>query len=187
MAGYYDRDRNVRKTDGTYNVPGDATVAPIMNHPMTHHGNVAEYQASGIPFFQKVTCPQDDTVTVQFPFVTQWVQVIVQKDKKVAVSFQESALSHSGGNFNGTGSNDSALAGVNYVILDGSSETAGSSGMVWRMKTTQLCFLEESGTSIEVYIVAGLTGVPRDQFPDISSIIGVGATAVITTNDGTNP
>ena len=108
MAGYYDRDRNPR-TPGTEARTSAFTAAGTMNHPMTHHGNVAEYQASGIPFAQKVVCNVDHAVQVDFPFVTQWVQVIVDKDDKVQVAFQESGLAISGNGFDGGSGNSLSL------------------------------------------------------------------------------
>ena len=64
MAGYYDRDRQ-----------NDAVKpAGTMNHPITHHGNVAEYQASGFPYVITLSGAQSDT-RVKFPYVTQWICV----------------------------------------------------------------------------------------------------------------
>lgn len=181
MAGYYDRDRNPR-TPGTEARTSAFTAAGTMNHPMTHHGNVAEYQASGIPFMQKVTVSQDHAVQVDFPYVTQWVQVIVDSGTAVQVAFQESALSISSGGFDGLGSNSAPLAGTNYIVLDGNPE-GPPNGSIWRIKTNKIFFGGTENTT--VYIVAGLTNVPSTEFPDLSGIIGIGTTAVVTDNDGT--
>ena len=117
---YYDRDRNYRHpTTGADVFRG---TAGTMNHAYSHHGNVAEYQASGIPFAQKVVCNIDHAVQVDFPFVTQWVQIIVDKDDKVQVAFQESGLAISGGGFDGQGTNSPSLTGVNHVVIDAAAE-----------------------------------------------------------------
>ena len=60
MAGYYDRDRQ------------SDTIKPAgtMNHPMTHHGNTSEYQASGFPLVQVVTL-----TTAQEAVVTDTVKL----------------------------------------------------------------------------------------------------------------
>ena len=53
MAGYYDRDRNPRVNDGGStqgNRESTFSAAGTMNHPITHHGNTAEYMASGFPY-----------------------------------------------------------------------------------------------------------------------------------------
>ena len=152
MAGYYDRDRQ------------NDTVKPAgtMNHPMTHHGNTAEYQASGIPFVQKVTFSGSQDKRIDFPFVTQWVQVFCEKDKPFDVGFSNVAN--------------------NKVRLDDGDDTAPKPN-VWRVKCKSIFISSlQAGTDSSIaYVVAGLTNVPADQFPDITSLVGVGADAAITT------
>ena len=152
MAGYYDRDRqnDAIKPAGT------------MNHPMTHHGNTAEYQASGIPFIQKVTFAGTQHKRIDFPFVTQWVQVFCEKGKAFDVGFSSVAN--------------------NKVRLDDDADTAPKPN-VWRVKCKSI-FISSTQTSTDAsiaYIVAGLTNVPADQFPDITALEGVGADATIET------
>ena len=167
MAGYYDRDRNVRGTNGQYSSPSDATVAPIMNHPMTHHGNVAEYQASGIPFLYKFTTVADTVHTITFPYVTQWVQIILDDNKTMMVGYSKEGLTHSGGSLVGA----KALTGTNHIIINTTDNQ--NIGNVWRWKTNQLAFV--SGAAIVVTVVAGLTNVPSTEFPDLTNIVGLGS------------
>lgn len=175
MAGYYDRDRNPNGAFGA-----SATTAGVMNHPYTHHGNVAEYQVSGIPFFYALTCTANTVHTVTFPYVTQWIQiVVVDSNQTVKVAYEKAGLGHDGGNF--TGGN--ALTGKNFVLVDSAVSNDANNGHIWRMKTNQLAFI--SGSSTTVYIIAGLTGVPSDHFPSLSGIIGIGANPVQVDDDGT--
>ena len=179
---YYDRDRNYRNpTTGAVVSRG---TAGTMNHAYSHHGNVAEYQASGIPFAQKVQVDLNHAVQVDFPFVTQWIQVIVDEGDRVQVAFQESALAINGGGFDGQGTNSAALAGTNHVVIDASVE-GPPNGSIWRIKTNKIFFAGLTNSTTNVYIIAGLTSVPGTEFPDLSGIIGIGTTAVITDNDGT--
>ena len=168
---YYDRDRNVRKADGTFNAPGDKTVAGTMNHPYTHHGNVAEYQASGIPFVQYIDLQNGNLHRIDFPFVTQWVQVFVERAHKVFVAFS----------VNGS---QGESPGTNYIPIENDTGTSNSPltnvGNVWRVKCKELYVRSGESDGAKVYVVAGLTNVPAADFPDMSAIIGVGAAATVT-------
>ena len=177
MAGYYDRDRNPR-TPGTEARASAFTAAGTMNHPMTHHGNVAEYQVSGIPFFYTFTTAEDTVHTITFPYVTQWIQIILDDNKSIKVGYTKAGLGHDGGNYveeYGDPMNpvDTRLTGTNYVVFD--STTAGDlpNGAIWRMKTNQLAIISDA--EVRVSIVAGLTSVLSSDFPDISSITGCGS------------
>ena len=167
MAGYYDRDRNPR-VPGTGARASAFTAAGTMNHPMTHHGNVAEYQVSGIPFFHAFTSAADTVHTITFPFVTQWIQIVVPDNEEIKVAYCKEGLAHTGGNFTG----GSALAGTNYVTIDGSTAADMPNGSIWRMKTNQIALIGDA--AILVSIVAGLTNVPSADFPDLSAITGIG-------------
>ena len=173
MAGYYDRDRNPR-LDST-GISGTRTAAGTMNHPMTHHGNVAEYQVSGIPFFHAFTSAADTVHTITFPFVTQWIQIVVPDNEEIKVAYCKEGLAHTGGNFEDnslSGGADTRLLGTNYVTIDGSNSADIPNGSIWRMKTNQIALIGDS--TILVSIVAGLTNVPSSDFPDLSAITGIG-------------
>ena len=168
MAGYYDRDRNTRNSSG---VITNRDAAGTMNHPMTHHGNVAEYQASGIPFMYRFTTVANTVHTITFPYVTQWVQIILPDNVSMMMAYSKEGLTFTGGSLTG----GKALAGTNHVIL--SSADNQNIGNVWRWKTNQVAFV--SVGTIAVTVVAGLTNVPSSDFPDLSSILGVGASTGI--------
>ena len=93
MAGYYDRDRNTRTAYG--HAANAVTTAGTMNHPMTHHGNTAEYQASGFPLVQKVTLTTGQEAVVTFPFVTQWIS-FATNGNDAYVAFSESGQESNG-------------------------------------------------------------------------------------------
>ena len=161
--GYYDRDRNPRSP--TTGIPSATpTSMGTMNHPITHHGNVAEYQASGIPFAKKITLTQNVRTQLKFPYVTQWVEVIIENDHAVEVAFAEKGLSTATASTN------------NHVLIDGGSVSGQRSfGGIWRLKCNQLWFLTGESGGANIYVIAGLTNVPYEDFPNISGIVGVGA------------
>ena len=166
---YYDRDRMNETT---------RLVGGTMNHAYSHHGNVAEYQVSGIPFFYTFTAAANTVHTITFPFVTQWVQIVVSdSNQSVKVAYEKAGLGHSGGNFTG----GSALTGTNYVIVDSTAMVDASNGHIWRMKTNQLAFI--SGATPTIYITAGLTSVPSTDFPSLSGILGIGASTNLKADD----
>ena len=181
MAGYYDRDRNPRSV--STGLPSSApTAMGTMNHPMTHHGNVAEYQVSGIPFFYALTCSSHTVHTITFPFVTQWVQIVVSDSNQIVkVAYEKAGLAHDGGKYTSSGSGG-VLTGTNYVLVDSTAMVDASNGHIWRIKTDQLAFIS-AGTPT-VYIAAGLTNVPSSEFPSLSGIIGIGAEPTVADDDG---
>lgn len=174
---YYDRDRMGETT---------RLVAGTMNHAYSHHGNVAEYQVSGIPFFYALTCAANTVHTVTFPYVTQWIQIVVKdSNQTVNVAYEKAGLAHTGGNFvdsTATGGTDTRLLGTNYVTVDSQGAADGNNGHVWRMKTNQLAFIASSTPT--VFITAGLTSVPSSEFPSLSGIIGIGAAPTQVDDDG---
>ena len=167
MSGYYDRDRNTRTIYGhnanAQNTPG------TMNHPMTHHGNVAEYQTSGIPFVMQVALTGGQKKKVEFPFVTQWIMIQTnQADVYVAFSAdgqQGSGVTNGANNF--------------FTVQTLTNESPGSMPLL-RLKCKEI-FLKDPAGGSTVTIIAGLTNVPSADFPDISKIVGVGRDATVTT------
>ena len=153
MAGYYDRDRNPRVNDGGSTQGERASTfsaAGTMNHPITHHGNTAEYMASGFPYVLYL----DGNITdakISFPFVTQWV-CISGKSDRVAIAFKASA------------SNDITGNAMKFII----EKSEESQPPVFRWKCTDIYVTGE-----DISIAAGMTNVPRENFPDISEIEGV--------------
>ncbi len=142
---YYDRDRSA--------------MAGTTNHPMTHHGNVGEYQASGFPFVYQHGGDMAD-VRIEFPFVTQWI-CVSSPGGDASIAFKVSQSDETGD-------------AMRFVIPQNSS-------IVLRIRCIDL-YVDSGGRS-DVSVMAGLTGVPRGQFPDITALEGV-ATATVGTGAG---
>ena len=164
MAGYYDRDRN----------PGGAgtrTVAGTMNHPITHHGNTAEYMGSGFPYVKTINLDGTTAEWIEFPFVTQWLQVRLNDVSKVLyIAFSQSGM------WDGDNSSTSDPAPSNFIELHAPDHGSGANTLppstpVYRLKCAKV-YLKASGTC-SVSVIAGMTNVPSSQFPDISALPGV--------------
>ena len=139
MAGYYDRDRR------------NDTVRPAgtMNHPITHHGNTAEYQAAGFPWVY-TTAGAPSNTKISFPYVTQWI-ILSSAAANVSVAFRSDA------------SNDTTGHAMKFIV----NQDAGPIRIP--VRCTDI-WISAGGV---VSIMAGLTGVSRSQFPDITGIEGV--------------
>ena len=132
-----------------------------LHYQKSHHNNVGEYQQSGIPYVVQVvngtalgvTVESGTdavlTETVKFPYVTRWVTVFSSAKFWIAYS-------------------TTGLANKNIFLIP-----AGAS-MTFEVKCKDL-LIYASANPQTVYVHAGLTGIERDMFPDISAIDGVGA------------
>ena len=132
---YFDRDRS--------------TVQGGTHYPKSHHGNVAEYQASGFPFVYQHGSDMAD-VRIEFPFVTQWICVTCPGGD-VSIAFKPSQSDETGD-------------AMRMVIPQNSM-------MILNIRCVDL-YVDSGGRS-DCSVMAGLTGVPRGQFPDISELEGV--------------
>ena len=178
MAGYYDRDRRPRNAVGAPQSWDTQTPAGSMNHPYTHHGNVAEYQASGIPF--ALTINLDGTSTpekISFPYVTQWFQVICNDNGKVIYL----SFSADGHYDHADDSGTADPAPNNYIEIHTPAVITGTGKghnpqmretPCYRLKCKEI-YLSADG-ACGVSIIAGLTSVKAADFPSISGLDGVG-------------
>tara|TARA_R110002020_G_scaffold441334_2_gene652064 strand:- start:635 stop:1051 length:417 start_codon:yes stop_codon:yes gene_type:complete len=119
------------------------------------------YQVSGRPFASADKDAQN-AVSVDFPYVTRWVQITNTGPNEVRVGFSEIGVS-----------------GSNYFRLQGSGSIRGhSSTERLELKITQLwLYSPAKATSIDVS--AGLTTVPVSRAsssygPSFSGSVGVG-------------
>ena len=143
---YYDRDRSAAQGGTT--------------HPRSHHGNTAEYQASGFPFVYQHGSDMADQ-RIEFPFVTQWICVTCPGGD-VTIAFKSSQSDNTG-------------QAMRFLIPQDSM-------MTLHIRCVDLWV--DSGGRSDVTIMAGLTGVPRAQFPDITGLEGVDHVYTATgTND----
>jgi len=127
---------------------------PSMKWPKPHHGSTAEYGTSGWPFVETGTTATSlsTSVTVTFEYVTRWVQITNTGAKDLALSFEDPSTS---------------APGTYYEIQ------AGDVSPRLELKCVKLYItsLDAAGTSYS--LIAGLTSIPSDGFPDISALDGV--------------
>ena len=153
---YYDRDRMNETT---------RLNAGTMNHAYSHHGNVAEYQASGFPYVLTLNGAQDDTRVV-FPYVTQWICVSgLSADAFIA--------------FKAGSSDDTTDNAMKFCV----QESANAGPPVFRFRCTEI-YVTSTGS---VSIAAGMTSVPKGDFPDISEIEGVKTALIDPASSTTQP
>ena len=126
--------------------------------------NVGSYQVSGRPFASG-NISVNHAMKVDFPMVTQYVEIINRGNVPVRVGFSEVGVS-----------------GSNYFVVSGSNTTApsyGTSGQQ-RLKVSQIWLYSVSpGVSATVDVVAGLTNINRGSTagrlgPSWSGSAGVG-------------
>lgn len=123
----------------------------IFNYGSPGLGNVGSYQVSGKPFLSggiDVGAAAGDLVTIEFPSVTRWI-IVTNHDTSsdVNVAFSE----------NGFSSN-------NYFTV--SQDTADRANMMTQRMELKVTKLYLSGTSTQVDVVAGLTGIASGSLPD---------------------
>lgn len=99
--------------------------------------NVGSYQVSGIPY-----AATPSTTSIDFPYVTRWVNIINSGSSDVEVGFSSNGL-----------------AGDDKFVVRGDSETGPL-----ELKITQLHFSTTTGVSV----VAGLTNLPVSRVDNIS-------------------
>ena len=119
------------------------TTAGLMQQPGAYIGNTSEYMVSGWPYAETLTA----TGTVGFTSVTQWICVsAIGTD--VTLTFQGGSAS--------------------FVI------PAGTLSPRFDVKCTSVTLtMGSSGTGEKASILAGLTNVQTDQYPDLSTAVGI--------------
>jgi hypothetical protein len=143
-----------------------------LHYPKPHHNNTAEYQVSGIPYVTSSVYNEMDTdtvVRVQFPYVTQWFQVVNAGYGALRIAFTE----------NGVNSNPNANY---YDIVSGSANTGASASTTTPIPQTFHLRVKEIWIKGWPYndenkagfqIIAGLTNVPSGEFPTLTGSNGV--------------
>lgn len=129
--------------------------------PRPSHNFVPEYQMSGIPYTKKITLAAGAT-TVSFDSVTRWIIV----------------KNPAGNNLVKLGFNATGVAANNFYLLQGDLEltdtAADRANDTFSTKSVETPRLEVKckelyllGTQNEVvYIIAGLTNISAEDFPD---------------------
>ena len=182
MSSYYDRDRRYRSLDGTANF--DANFVPTagtMNHAYTHHNNANEYIASGVPFvYTSATIDASGALvekTINFPMVTRWVMVNVysNSDPSLLVNGAQVGFSLVGDGCSGTADTCSVSA---YLCARQRLE----------IKCNQICIHLPAGSpaTVQIEVIAGLTGVRGSDFPDQDTVYVAGVTSKTYDGSTTN-
>ena len=157
--GYYDRDRKPNSVS--------QYAAGQMNHAAPSHNNTAEYQSSGIPFVHTKAGIGENNSTVHvftFPFVTRWlmVQVVDGTDKLTLEGKCKIGFANGG----------TALDGDQYVNTQLTNNTR------LELKCTKVFLMVPVGAlgtgTCDIQIIAGLTGVPNSDFPELEGAIVTG-------------
>jgi hypothetical protein len=123
----------------------------VFNYGSPGLGHVGSYQVSGKPFLSggiDVGAAAGDLVTIEFPSVTRWI-IVTNHDttNDVNVAFSE----------NGFSSN-------NYFTV--SQDTSDRTNMMTQRMELKVTKLYLSGTSGQVDVIAGLTGIASGSLPD---------------------
>jgi hypothetical protein len=133
--------------------------------PRPSHNFVPEYQMSGVPYVKKITLA--GVTKVSFDHVTRWIII----------------KNPAGNNLVKLGFNATGVAANNYYLLEGDlNQTAedGSAAEDFTRLATETPRLEVkckeiylSGTNGQlVYVIAGLTNVMAEDFPDQTAANG---------------
>ena len=146
---YYDRDND------------DAQ--PSMKWPKPHHGSTAEYGTSGWPFVAsgETSSETDTTTEITFDYVTRWVQITnTDVTTNLALSFEDPAGS---------------VPTTYYTVQPGDTSPR------FELKCVKLYIntlsVADPTVSVLYTLIAGLTSIPSDGFPDISALDGVAHTS----------
>lgn len=115
----------------------------------TGQNNVAEYQASGLPYVTQSVATAGSVSNVQFPFVTNEITVKNNSDGMLKIAFTSNGL-----------------AGSNFFTLPVSGSYGG------RLRVTDLYLSAQAG-SVTYEVVAGLTTIPRRDYYLLTGALNV--------------
>ncbi len=109
-------------------------------YPASGQNNVAEYQASGLPFVTHSQVTAGTVNHIQFPFVTNFISVKNNTNGTLKIGFTNNGVQNS-----------------NYFSLPVSGSFEG------RLRITDLFVTAETGT-LQFEVLAGLTSIVRNNF-----------------------
>lgn len=117
-----------------------------MRPPEAGLNYVPAYQMSGLPYVSGSSVVDDTVSRIEFPFITKFIRIVNTSapgsDLKVGVT-------HTG------------VAGTNFFVVSGGQD---SGNIEWRVRDL---YLSASG-NVEVTVIAGLTGISKNQFGGFS-------------------
>ena len=170
---YYDRDRRFRNPGGDDNFSTTHQAAGTMNHAYSHHSNANEYLSSGVPFVYTSGVIDASGVTatektISFPLVTRWVMVNVYSGANPATLVNKAQVGFS-------------------LVGDGCSGVADTCSVSaylcarqrLEIKCNQICvhLPAASPATVQIEVIAGLTGIKGTDFPDMDSANVAGVTS----------
>jgi len=131
-----------------------------MQYPKPGPGLVSEYQVSGLPHITSGSGAS--TVKIEFPYVTQWIQIKNNATTRVNYSFTAAGIA---------GSNRGELDGVNNFII------------TLPVKVKEIWV--KGGFIVSRWeVTAGLTMIERDMFPTLSESFAPGAVPPFSSSSG---
>jgi len=154
-------------------------------------GYAPAYQLSGVPFVTSSNGLELDSTTVatriQFPSVTRWIQVSAHGSGELNLGFTNNGVLGFGGSVSGSQGNVAATGvaggeGVgdhsNFLVISGSS-AAENSTLRLELRCKELFFVKNADSAHDMgfSLIAGLTGIPQNQFPTLTGsqgFLGVG-------------
>ncbi len=117
-----------------------------LNNPRPHHGHTSEYQSSGIPWVKTIS-GQAET-PIEFPYVTRFIVISTTHATQVAFD-------------------DDGIEQTQYFNVPAGTMTARL-----ELKVTKL-WIKSSANGAATSILAGLTNVKAEDFPDITELPGI--------------
>ena len=156
------------------------------NHrwPAPNHNYVPEFQMSGIPFVESrtlttpvregandkrtlITQNSADACKFSFDQVTRWINIVnhEQASKHIRVYFNEDAFKKAE-LFQVVGGSDVIIEDKHYYKIDGSNQTNRL-----ELKCKNIWIYPEEA-SMKISVIAGLTNVPSNTFPDQTKLNG---------------
>jgi hypothetical protein len=108
--------------------------------------NVGSYQVSGKPFASG-SLDATNSMSVEFPYVTQWITIVNHDSNHLRVGFSENGVE-----------------GTNYFRCGPQAGNENSQNLTISVKTTELWFTG----STDFDIVAGLTNIPVERINNLS-------------------
>lgn len=131
-----------------------------MQYPKPGPGLVSEYQVSGLPHITSGS--GSGIVKIEFPYVTQWIQIKNNGTTKINYSFTANGI---------TGGNRGELNGTNNFIINLPVKVKD----IWVRGNFIVSRWE---------VTAGLTMIERDMFPTLSESFAPGVVPPFSSSSG---
>jgi hypothetical protein len=118
------------------------------------------YQVSGRPFATASVIYDNTVTTVEFPYVTRWVQVINKGTHPVRIGFSAAGVTGAGKNAN---PGSEGLSDAYYITLGRSGSADYFRSDTYEMKISTLYLTRDGAADGTVDVIAGLTTIPRQR------------------------